>query len=159
LDLTLISESAEETQNIGRIIGEGLVGGDIVALTGELGSGKTCITRGIARGIGVPEEYRITSPTFTLINEYPGRTTLYHVDVYRLSGSHDLKEMGYEEYFYGDGITVIEWADKIKDILPEDDERINVRLKYIDENKREIKISGRTDEIEIISRKIEREGF
>ena len=151
MDLTLISESAEETQNIGRIIGEGLSSGDVVALTGELGSGKTCITRGIARGIGVPEEYRITSPTFTLINEYPGRTTLYHVDVYRLSGSQDLKDMGYEEYFYGDGITVIEWADKIKDILPEDDERLNISLKYIDENKREIKISGRTDEIERIS--------
>jgi len=159
LDLTLISESAEETQNIGRIIGEGLNSGDVVALTGELGSGKTCITRGIARGLGVPEEYQITSPTFTLINEYPGRVTLYHVDIYRLSGSQDLKDMGYEEYFYGDGITVIEWAEKIKDILPEDEERLNIRLRYIDENKREIKISGRTDEIERISRKIEREGF
>ena len=159
MELTLISESAEETQNIGRIIGEGLSSGDVVALTGELGSGKTCITRGIARGLGVPEEYQITSPTFTLINEYPGRVTLYHVDIYRLSGSQDLKDMGYEEYFYGDGITVIEWAEKIKDILPEDEERLNIRLRYIDENKREIKISGRTDEIERISRKNEREGL
>ena len=150
--MILISESAEETQNIGRIIGEGLSSGDVVALTGELGSGKTCITCGIARGVGVPEEYRITSPTFTLINEYPGRVTLYHVDTYRLSGSSDLKDMGYEEYFYGDGVTVIEWADKIKDILPEDEECLNIRLRYIDENKREIKISGRTDEIERISK-------
>jgi len=85
-DITLISRSAEDTQIIGKIIGENLSNGDVVALIGELGSGKTCITQGIARGIGVPEEYQITSPTFTLINEYPGKTTLYHVDIYRLSG-------------------------------------------------------------------------
>ena len=85
--LVLISKSPTETFRIGRILGEGLTGGDCVALTGELGAGKTCLTQGIADGLGVPDGYVVTSPTFTLINEYPGRkTSLYHLDVYRLSG-------------------------------------------------------------------------
>lgn len=157
MELVLISESAERTHIIGRIIGECLGSGDIVALMGELGSGKTCITRGIARGIGVPEEYRITSPTFTLINEYPGRVTLYHVDTYRLSGSRDLEEMGYEEYLYGNGVTVIEWAEKISDILPQ--ERFNINLRYVGDNKRKIKICSGSDKMERISNKLKREGF
>ena len=157
MELTLISESIENTINIGRIIGENLSGGDIVALIGDLGSGKTCITQGIAGGIGVPEEYRITSPTFTLINEYPGRITLYHIDIYRLSGPQDLEDMGYEEYFYGDGVTVVEWAEKIKDILP--NECLYVYLRYLDENKREIKFSGRTDKTEQISKMLKEGGF
>jgi len=157
LNLTLISNSAEDTQVIGKIIGEYLRGGDVVALIGELGSGKTCITRGIARGIGVSEKYRITSPTFTLINEYPGRTTLYHLDIYRLSGLQDLEDMGYEEYFYSDGIIVIEWAEKIKEILPR--ECFNIYLRYLDENKRELKISGRRNTMEKISEELKRGGF
>ncbi|MDO9529191.1 MAG: tRNA (adenosine(37)-N6)-threonylcarbamoyltransferase complex ATPase subunit type 1 TsaE [Syntrophales bacterium] len=156
-DIILISNSAEDTQIIGKIIGEYLRGGDVVALIGELGSGKTCITRGIARGVGVSEKYQITSPTFTLINEYPGRATLYHLDIYRLSGLQDLEDMGYEEYFYGDGIIVIEWAEKIKEILPS--ECFNIYLRYLDENKRELKISGRRDTIEKISEKLKRGGF
>ena len=156
-DIILISRSAEDTQIIGKIIGENLSNGDVVALIGELGSGKTCITQGIARGIGVPEEYQITSPTFTLINEYPGKTTLYHVDIYRLSGSQDLEDMGYEEYFYSDGIIVIEWAEKIKELLP--GECFYVYLRYLDENKRELKISGRRDKMEKIFEKLKKGGF
>lgn len=138
--LTLTSEGADETINIGQIIGRFLQKGDIVALVGELGSGKTCITQGIARGLNVPESYYITSPTFTLINEYPGRIPLYHLDIYRLSGSQDLIDMGYEEYFYGDGIIVIEWAEKIRNILP--DGTLFINLMYVDENTRSISISG-----------------
>ena len=156
-DITLISRSAEDTQIIGKIIGENLSNGDVVALIGELGSGKTCITQGIARGIGVPEEYQITSPTFTLINEYPGKTILYHVDIYRLSGSQDLEDMGYEEYFYTDGIIVIEWAEKIKELLPED--CFYIHLRYLDENKRELKISGHRNKIEGISKELKKEEF
>jgi len=95
----LISESPGDTLDIGRIIGENLTGGAVVALTGELGAGKTCLTQGIAKGLGIPEGYYVTSPTFTLINEYPGRIPLYHMDVYRLSDSRELEDMGYEEYF------------------------------------------------------------
>ncbi len=155
--LTLISTGTEDTLKIGKIIGETLRKGSIVALTGELGSGKTCITQGIARGIGVPENYYITSPTFTLINEYPGRITLYHLDIYRLSGSQDLDDLGYEEYFYGDGVIVIEWAEKIKDILPPD--CLFVYLKHVDEERREIKISGNISRTSIIFRELEKGGF
>lgn len=138
--LTLTSEGADETIRIGQAIGRFLQKGDIVALIGELGSGKTCITQGIARGINVPESYYVTSPTFTLINEYPGKIPLYHLDIYRLSGSQDLIDMGYEEYFYGDGVIIIEWAEKIRDILTDD--TLFIHLIYVDENTRTIKISG-----------------
>jgi tRNA threonylcarbamoyladenosine biosynthesis protein TsaE len=138
--LCLISKSAEATREIGKIIGEQLGAGDILALTGELGSGKTCLTQGVARGIQVPDEYRITSPTFTLINEYPGRVILYHMDMYRLTGPEDLEDMGYEDYFYGEGLVVIEWAEKISNILPPDN--LCVSLRYLDESSREIRIAG-----------------
>ncbi len=138
--LRLISKSPEESAAIGKIIGEQACPGDVLALVGELGSGKTCMTQGIARGLQVPEGYQITSPTFTLINEYPGRIKLYHLDIYRLAGPADLSGMGYEEYFYGDGVVVIEWAEKIREILPE--ERIEIHLRYVDETSREIIIEG-----------------
>jgi len=135
----LISKSPEDTLDIGQIIGERLTAGDVVALTGELGAGKTCLTQGIAKGLGVPEGYYVTSPTFTLINEYPGRINLYHMDVYRLSGSRDLEDMGCEEYFYGDGVVVIEWAEKVRDIIPE--EALLINLEHCNGNKRKIRIS------------------
>lgn len=138
--LQLISKSPEDSVAIGRIIGEQASPGDILAFVGELGSGKTCMTQGIARGLQVPEGYQITSPTFTLINEYPGRIKLYHLDIYRLAGTADLAGMGYEEYFYGDGVVVVEWAEKILEILPA--ERIEIHLRYVDETSREIIIKG-----------------
>ena len=152
----LISKSSEETLHIGRIIGETLNGGNIVALTGELGAGKTCLTQGIAKGLGVSEEYYVTSPTFTLINEYPGRIPLYHMDVYRLADSGDLEDMGYEEYFYGDGVVVIEWAEKVDDILPR--EALVVHLEYVDANKRMIRISCTSDIVSLVEM-LKKEGF
>ncbi|NQU04147.1 MAG: tRNA (adenosine(37)-N6)-threonylcarbamoyltransferase complex ATPase subunit type 1 TsaE [Syntrophaceae bacterium] len=157
MNLTLISNSIGDTINLGSIIGENLNGGDIIALTGELGSGKTCITRGIARGMGISEEFYITSPTFTLINEYPGRIPLYHLDVYRLSGSKDLEDLGYEEYFYGKGAIVIEWAEKIRDIIPPDS--IFIYLKYLGEKKREIEISYEGDNAPRIIKSVNEEVF
>lgn len=141
LFIPIITRNPEETMRLGITIGEALSKGDIVALIGELGSGKTCITQGVARGVGVSGDYRITSPTFTLINEYPGRTKLYHFDIYRLSGVSDLENMGYEDYFYGDGVVVIEWAEKIKEMLSAD-RTLFIFLKYAGENVREIEITG-----------------
>ncbi|MBW2558320.1 MAG: tRNA (adenosine(37)-N6)-threonylcarbamoyltransferase complex ATPase subunit type 1 TsaE [Deltaproteobacteria bacterium] len=152
----LISKSPGDTLDIGRIIGENLTGGDVVALTGELGAGKTCLTQGIAKGVGIPEGYYVTSPTFTLINEYPGRVPLYHMDVYRLSGSSDLEDMGHKEYFYGDGVVVIEWAEKVDDIIPA--EALFISLEYCNGNKRKIGIfceSGISSIIEMLKK----EGF
>jgi tRNA threonylcarbamoyladenosine biosynthesis protein TsaE len=134
---------------MGRLIGEILERGDVVALIGELGSGKTCLTQGLAKGLGVEENVPVVSPTFTLINEYPGKIPLIHLDVYRLSGPRDLEDMGYEEYFEGGGIIVIEWAEKIRDILPA--KTLFVGMRYIDENTREMILEGPGDKI----RKIE----
>ena len=144
--LVLISNSPSETFCIGRLLGEGLTGGDCVALTGELGAGKTCLTQGIAAGLGVPDSYVVASTTFTLINEYPGKdTSLYHLDVYRLSGSAELEEMGYEEYLTSDGVMVIEWAEKVSDVIP--DEALRIELSYVDETVRRIEISGCPDRL------------
>lgn len=143
-----LSRSPEETNRIGEIIGKHLVAGDIVALIGDLGAGKTTLTQGIARGLAVPDAYAVTSPTFTLVNEYPGRLTLYHVDVYRLSGVADLETIGYEEYFFAEGVTVIEWADKIVEILKEN--CIFIELGYIDDRHRQIKIIAFQEMIENI---------
>ncbi|MGA2782112.1 MAG: tRNA (adenosine(37)-N6)-threonylcarbamoyltransferase complex ATPase subunit type 1 TsaE [Smithella sp.] len=138
--IEIISVSADQTSEIARFIGGKLRKGDILALSGELGSGKTCFTGGLARGLGVDEKYQITSPTFTLINEYPARFKLYHFDVYRLNGYSEFEDLGYEEYFCGDGIVVIEWAEKIVKILPAD--TFFISFEYIDENRRKIIIKG-----------------
>lgn len=139
--LFLISKSPMETFCIGRSLGEGLKGGECVALKGELGAGKTCLTQGIAAGLGVPDCYVVTSPTFTLINEYPGRKMpLYHFDVYRLNGPADLDDLGYQEYLMGGGVLVIEWAEKVSDAIP--DEALRIELTYLDEHRRRIEISG-----------------
>jgi len=144
--VVLISKSPAETVRIGRILGESLKAGDVVALTGELGAGKTCLTQGIACGLGVPDNYAVTSPTFTLINEYPGREVpLFHVDLYRLQGAADLSDMGYEEYLSGGGVMVIEWADKIPDAVP--DGAVCVALTYLEENVRKMELSGCRDRI------------
>lgn len=132
--------SADETFAFARNIGEKLKEGDILALSGELGSGKTCFTGGIARGLGVDENYQITSPTFTLINEYPARHRLFHFDVYRLNDYSDLDDLGYDEFISGKGVVVIEWAEKIVQVIP--DVAIFINFEYIDENKRKITIKG-----------------
>jgi tRNA threonylcarbamoyladenosine biosynthesis protein TsaE len=152
-----VSEGPAETFRIGIILGELLGEGDIVALTGELGAGKTCLTQGIAKGLGVPESYQVTSPTFTLANEYPGRLRLNHLDVYRLSGSQDLQDLGYEEFFFGSGVTVIEWAEKIQDVIPE--KSIRIVMAYLDPNRRSIEIAVRQDRMAVFSKALEEGGF
>jgi tRNA threonylcarbamoyladenosine biosynthesis protein TsaE len=140
IKVEIISVSAQCTREIALSVGEKLRGGDVLALSGELGSGKTCFTGGLASGLGVDERYRITSPTFTLINEYPARYKLYHFDVYRLNGYSEFEDLGYEEYFCCGGVVVIEWAEKIAQILPA--ETIFINFEYVDENKRKIIVKG-----------------
>ncbi len=134
------SKSPDETRRLGETIGRVLTAGSIVALNGELGTGKTTLTQGIARGLDVPEKFAVTSPTFTLVNEYPGRLTLYHVDLYRLGGPADLESLGYEEFFFADGVTVVEWSEKIAEILHEG--CIFIELRYIDTDRRRIGIQA-----------------
>ena len=119
--------SPEQTESFGYELAKSLCGGDVIALTGDLGAGKTCLTRGIARGLGSTSH--VSSPTFTIVNEYDGgRLMLFHFDTYRLSGPDDFLMSGLDEYFYRDGVCVIEWADRIEDLLPEDAKVI--RLAY-----------------------------
>ncbi len=116
--LKYITESVEETSKIGEQLGRLLSMGSIICLSGDLGAGKTAFTKGIAKGLGV-DDY-VTSPTYTIINEYQGRLPLYHFDVYRLNDVEEMYELGYEEYFFGDGVVVLEWADIVRDIIPRD---------------------------------------
>ena len=153
--IEIISHSAKQTMEIARLLGGQLREGDILALSGELGSGKTCFTGGIARGLGVSESYQITSPTFTLINEYPARCDLYHFDVYRLNGYSEFEDLGYEEYFSRGGVVVIEWAEKIAPVLPVD--TFFVSFEYVDENIRNIKIKGLKSRLQELAIDLEKE--
>lgn len=136
--LKIKTNNAEETQALGYKIGTALCGGEIIAMTGDLGAGKTTLTKSLAKGLGI-EDY-ITSPTFTIVNEYSGRVKLFHFDVYRISDIEEMYDLGYEEYFFSDGVCIIEWSNLIEEILPE--ERINIDIVYIDENSRQITVSG-----------------
>ena len=113
----MISHSPDETQAAGERLAARLGPGAVVACIGELGAGKTCFVQGVARGLGV--EAGVTSPTFVLINQYRGRLPVYHLDAYRTESLTELLDIGVEELMHGDGVTVIEWADKLRPLLPE----------------------------------------
>jgi len=134
----MITRSAEETIKVGQKLAGRLSRGDVVVLYGDLGSGKTTFTKGIGKGLGVKNPRQINSPTFVLIKEYGARIPMYHLDLYRLDRLQDIEDIAVEEYIYGDGVTIIEWAEKITNILPK--RYIAVRLTIKGENKRGIKI-------------------
>ena len=129
-----------QTQNLGRKLGSRLTAGTVVALTGDLGSGKTSLVKGLGRGLGVPGDYHITSPSYTLVNEYPARHPLFHVDLYRLEGPDDFEDIGLYEILTGDGVVVIEWADKLGDGLPA--EHISIHLLILGETSRKLRMTG-----------------
>ena len=136
--IELISDSAEKTKIIGKLIGSILRPNDVLALFGELGAGKTVFVQGLALGLGVSESP--VSPSFVIVSEYNGKIPLYHIDLYRLSEGIEIEELGIEEYFTKGGIAVIEWAERGKDFLPE--EYIGIEIEVLDETKRKIEISG-----------------
>lgn len=131
----ILSCSEKETEEVGISLGENLWAGSFISLIGDLGCGKTVLTRGIARGLGI--KGYVTSPTFTIIHEYYGRIPLYHFDVYRINDPDEMYEIGYEEYFYGDGITVVEWPQRIEELLPGNRLEIEVKM-GTEPNEREI---------------------
>jgi tRNA threonylcarbamoyladenosine biosynthesis protein TsaE len=114
--IKVCTASEKETVEIGRMLGMLLAGGEVIALNGELGAGKTAFTKGIAMGLGISEY--ITSPTFALVNEYEGRVPLYHFDVYRINDEDELIEIGFEDYIYGNGVSVVEWSSLTPHIMP-----------------------------------------
>ncbi|GHV83460.1 tRNA (adenosine(37)-N6)-threonylcarbamoyltransferase complex ATPase subunit type 1 TsaE [Spirochaetia bacterium] len=138
-----LSNSQEETEDIGKKIGCLLIRGSVLALKGGLGAGKTCLTRGIARSLGVT--CPVTSPTYTIIHEYEGAVPFFHIDAWRLSGSGDFEELGGIEILEGDSICVIEWSDHISGALPEN--TIFAEIKILQDGKREIVIDGLSNEI------------
>jgi len=136
--IEFVSNSEEETLALGERIAVSLAGGSVVALRGALGSGKTCLARGIARGIGIGEN--LTSPTYTIISEYRHSPTLYHIDAYRLNNDEDFDQLGGSEIINGDGISIIEWSERIQKSLP--DGTITVTLEITGPASRLIKING-----------------
>ena len=138
--MRLITKSPAETKRLGERMGKLLLPGDTVALIGELGSGKTVLTKGIAKGLGIKGN-PVRSPSFIFIKEYSGKVPLFHFDLYRLKKPEELDTLGYEEYFSGKGVVVIEWAERAKNFLPE--EYLKVKLSVLGENERSISLKGK----------------
>jgi tRNA threonylcarbamoyladenosine biosynthesis protein TsaE len=135
----IISHSPEETQDFGARLGELARPGDILLLVGELGAGKTCLTQGIARGLGI-KEYA-ASPSFVVVRELYGRLPLYHMDFYRLENLEEIADLGLDDYFYGQGVSVVEWADKGLSLLPP--EHLLVEMSYVSDTGRRLKLKAR----------------
>ncbi len=133
---TLISRSEEESLCLGKELGKSARRGTVFALHGDLGSGKTVLARGIARGLGITDD--ITSPTFTLLEIYDGGTPLYHFDLYRIEKTAEFDTLGFEEYWEGDGVSVVEWAERAEGLLP--DSTIVIFMEYLGDNERKISI-------------------
>ena len=131
---TFKTHSPAETQTLGERLGKTLKSGDVIALIGDLGTGKTCLTQGIARGIGIAPDEVVSSPSYILINEYDGTIPIYHIDLYRLETAAEIAELGLMEYMDSDGICIIEWAERMEHALPENHIRIDIR--WEDENVR-----------------------
>lgn len=134
--IKLVTRNIEETQVLGELMGKSARKGDIILLHGDLGAGKTTITQAIARGIEVPASYYVTSPTFSIIHEYPGRIPLYHMDLYRLSDEGEVIDLGLDEYLFKDGLSVVEWPERALALFPE--HSVDLIITNIDENEREI---------------------
>lgn len=128
--------SPEETIRLGAMIGKFAVPGLVICLWGDLGAGKTQLAKGVALGLGI--EQHVTSPTFNLINEYMGRLPFYHMDLYRLGDSEEAWELGLEEYFYGEGLSLVEWPERLGDMMP--GERLDIRLTYLGEQERQLEL-------------------
>ncbi len=144
MEISLISSSPESTQEIGKRIGAKIQPGDVLLLMGDLGAGKTTITQGILWGLGGTEHAR--SPTFVLVNEYPARLTLYHMDLYRLNSIDEIEDLGLDDYLYGDDVCVVEWADKATGYFPVN--HAIVRLEAIDSQTRRITISSESVDLD-----------
>lgn len=135
MQLEYLTNSARETEELGEKLGLGLTPGAVIAYTGDLGAGKTAFTRGLARGLGIPE--RITSPTFTIVNEYEGgRLPLFHFDMYRLGSADELFDIGWEDYLDRNGVCAVEWSENVDDVLDEDTIRVDIRRGDGDEQRR-----------------------
>jgi len=140
MHLTLDISDLTATEAFGHRLGELLFPGAVVALVGQLGAGKTHLTRAVAEGLGVKNPAVVNSPTFVLIQEYPARLPIYHFDAYRLRGAHEFAELGVDEYFHGDGVCLVEWADKVESTLPI--EHLRIKIEIVDSSRRRFHLSA-----------------
>ena len=134
----IITDTPAATRKVGRLLGEEFEPGDVLLLTGPLGAGKTTLTKGIARGLGISET--VLSPTFVLLRELRGKLPLYHLDLYRLESIPDIADLGLDDYFYGDGVTVVEWPERATGLLP--DERMEIAIDYSGEKSRRLTLTA-----------------
>ncbi len=133
------TQSEKETEQVGAVLASRLRAGDVVAMSGDLGAGKTVFIRGLARGLGVTR--RVTSPTYTIVNEYDGKLPLYHFDMYRLSGPDEFYDIGWDDYLKRGGVCAVEWSERAEGLLPEN--TVYVCIAAQDETRRTIEITGR----------------
>ncbi len=154
--IQITTESLEETQLLGQKIGALISAGTVICLTGDLGSGKTSFVQGLAMGLGVPDDYYITSPTYVLINEYPGRYPLFHVDLYRIEDPVDFEDIGLYEILHGKGVVAVEWADKLsKDFLSEYlAEYLSIHFEILNDESRKLTISANVPEVSALIERI-----
>jgi tRNA threonylcarbamoyladenosine biosynthesis protein TsaE len=136
--MKLTSHSPEETQSFGKELGHLTRAGDVILLMGNLGAGKTCITQGIAWGLDIDGYAR--SPSFVVVNEYKGRLPMYHIDLYRLDNIAEIADLGLDDYLYGKGLCVVEWADKALDLMPP--QNLLIKIELLGENERELELTN-----------------
>lgn len=138
--MQFVSHNTQETEQFGEEVAKSLRGGDVLAFTGSLGMGKTAFTRGLARGLGC--RGRVTSPTFTIVNEYDGKTPLFHFDMYRLGSPDELFDIGWDDYLARGGVCAVEWSERVSDALPDDTIYVDIARGEEDENMRTITVTG-----------------
>jgi tRNA threonylcarbamoyladenosine biosynthesis protein TsaE len=149
----ITSSSPQKTEQLGLLLGEMLIKGDVIALSGELGTGKTTLVRGMARGMGLDKD-DVASPSFTLVNEYRGPLPLFHLDLYRLHDEKELLDVDFDAYIRGEGVVVIEWADRISRAVPAD--ALWITLQYVADERREITAEARGERYEMIIEELQR---
>ena len=155
--LTVTSRSPTQTRNWGKRLGKLLAGGEIIGLTGELGSGKTCFVRGLAQGLEVDQSAWVRSPTFTLINEYDGRLPLFHIDLYRIAGARELEELNLSDYLFSDGVSAVEWFDRLP--KGEVEEYLQVGFAHADANRRKLTFAAYGNRYEELLKKLRVKGI
>lgn len=138
--LQITTGSSAETEELGALIGSLLHPGSFLALRGDLGGGKTCLTRGVVASLAPQSAHLVASPTYAIMNCYPGDTPVYHFDFYRLTCADDIVELGFEEFFYGDGVCVVEWSERVVGLLPAD--VLTLQFAYAGEDQRLITITS-----------------
>ncbi len=147
---TLTTNSPEQTIALGRFLGERLRGGEVLAIEGTLGTGKTHLIKGIAAGVGTDQIAQVNSPTFVLVNEYHGHLDIFHIDAYRLDRPQDFELLGFDDFLYPGAIVLIEWADKVRTVL-QDLNTIDLHLTHISDTKRSIAIDNAPQHLDLPS--------